>query len=48
MTDKSFQTLDEQIAILRSRGLVIEDEDATKEFLLLNNYYRVSGYSLVD
>lgn len=46
MTDKSFKTLDEQIAILRSRGLVIEDEDATKEFLLLNNYYRVSGYSL--
>lgn len=46
MTGKGFKTLDEQIAILRSRGLVIEDADDAKEFLLLNNYYRVSGYSL--
>lgn len=46
MPDKEFKTLDEQIAILRSRGLTIPDEQAAKKFLLYNNYYRVSGYSL--
>ena len=44
MPDKEFKTLDEQIAILRSRGLTIPDEQAAKKFLLYNNYYRVSGY----
>lgn len=46
MADKDFQTIDEQIEILRSRGLTIEDETEAKDFLLRNNYYRVSGYSL--
>lgn len=46
MADKDFKTTDEQIEILRSRGLHIEDEAKAKDFLLRNNYYRVSGYSL--
>ena len=46
MADKDFKTIDEQIEILRSRGLTIEDEAEAKDFLLRNNYYRVSGYSL--
>lgn len=32
--------------ILRSRGLAVVDEAQAKDFLLRNNYYRVSGYSL--
>ena len=46
MADKDFKTIEEQIEILRSRGLSIEDEAEAKDFLLRNNYYRVSGYSL--
>lgn len=46
MSDKEFKTIDEQIAILESRGLQIPDRDTAKSFLLRNNYYRVSGYSL--
>ena len=44
MADKDFKTIDEQIEILRSRGLTIEDEAEAKDFLLRNNYYRVSGF----
>ncbi len=43
---KEFKTLDEQIEILRSRGLNIGDVEKAKNFLLHNNYYRISGYSL--
>lgn len=43
---KEFKTIDEQIDILKDRGLTIPDEAKAKEFLLRNNYYRVSGYSL--
>lgn len=43
---KEFKTLDEQLEILQSRGLTIDDSKKAKEFLLNNNYYRVSGYSL--
>jgi len=46
MAQKDFKSLDEQIAILKSRGLSIPDEAAAKQFLYHNNYYRVSGYSL--
>lgn len=46
MAQKDFKTLDEQIAILKSRGLNTPDEAAAKQFLYQNNYYRVSGYSL--
>jgi len=46
MSDKKFTTINEQIEILRSRGLAINDEEKAKKFLERNNYYRVSGYSL--
>ncbi|MGM9641240.1 MAG: Abi family protein [Faecousia sp.] len=46
MEQKNFKSLDEQIALLRSRGLHINDVTAAKQFLHRNNYYRVSGYSL--
>ena len=46
MADKDFKTIEEQMEILRSRGLSIADEEKAKDFLLHNNYYRVSGYSL--
>ena len=43
---KPFKTIEEQIEILESRGLTIEDKSAAEQFLLENNYYRISGYSL--
>ncbi len=43
---KDFKTIDEQIEILCSRGLIVENKEDAKSFLLNNNYYRVSGYSL--
>ena len=46
MSDKGFKTIEEQMEILRSRGLTIDDETQAKNFLLRNNYYRISGYSL--
>lgn len=46
MAEKAFKTIDEQLDLLRSRGLTIDDESKAKQFLLYNNYYRISGYSL--
>lgn len=46
MADKEFKTIDEQISLLEGRGLSIPDHEQAKDFLLRNNYYRVSGYSL--
>lgn len=34
------------MGILRSRGLNIDNEALARDFLLYNNYYRISGYSL--
>ncbi|EGO9187948.1 Abi family protein, partial [Enterococcus faecalis] len=45
MNKKPFKTLDEQIIILRNRGLVISDDEVTKSILLRENYYNViNGY----
>lgn len=41
---KTFKTIDEQIQILRDKGLVIDDEETTKEILLRENYFFISGY----
>ena len=41
---KTFKTLDEQIEILKQRGLVITDLDKTKNILLRENYFFISGY----
>ena len=46
MAEKDFKSTAEQRALLVSRGLTIEDDSAAEEFLLHNNYYRISGYSL--
>lgn len=46
MAVKDFSTIEQQITILKSRGLSIPNEEEAKEFLIRNNYYRVSGYSL--
>ena len=46
MTSKEFKSIDEQIKILESRGLNIPEKETAKDFLLKNNYYRISGYSL--
>lgn len=44
MKSKTFKTLDEQIDILKSKGLVIEDIDETRNILLRENYFFLSGY----
>lgn len=44
MGNKTFKTLEEQIAILESKGLIIADHDAAKQILFRENYFFVSGY----
>lgn len=46
VVNKSFKTIKEQIDLLKSRNLSVKNEEAAKAFLLNNNYYRISGYSL--
>lgn len=41
---KTFKTLDEQIEILKIKGLVINDYDRAKEILFRENYFFISGY----
>ena len=43
---KVFKTIDEQIAILKQRGLIIDDEEHAKKYLLSQNYYNLNnGYA---
>ena len=44
MKTKEFKTLDEQIEILKNRGLVINDIDGAKRLLLRENYFFINGY----
>lgn len=44
MKEKIFKTLDEQIEILESKGLIVEDVDYAKEILFRENYFFISGY----
>lgn len=44
---KTFKTLDEQINILQSKGLIISDKENTKNILLRENYFFISGYRLL-
>lgn len=44
MTEKIFKTIDEQTDILRKKGLIINDEKKTREILLRENYFFISGY----
>ncbi|MGN1371609.1 MAG: Abi family protein [Candidatus Coprovivens sp.] len=41
---KTFKTIDEQIEILKSKGLNIDDIDYAKSVLLRENYFFISGY----
>mgnify|MGYP003468992462 CR=1 FL=1 len=43
---KSFKTIEEQIDILKDRGVIIEDEEVAKKSLANLNYYRLSAYTL--
>lgn len=42
--NKIFKTLDEQVRILEDKGMIIEDVERTKEILLRENYFFISGY----
>ena len=44
MKIKEFKTLDEQIEILKDRGLVINDIDKATSLLLRENYFFINGY----
>ncbi len=44
MTAKVFKTIDEQIEILKGKGLIICDVDYAKEVLLRENYFFIMGY----
>lgn len=43
-SEKVFKTLDEQIEILKNKGLIIDDIEHAKDVLLRENYFFVSGY----
>lgn len=44
MSEKNFKTLDEQIDILKFKGLIINNLDYTKEVLIRENYFFLNGY----
>ena len=44
MAAKVFKTIEEQLDILKSKGLTIEDYDKAKEVLLRENYFFLNGY----
>ena len=44
MKTKELKTLDEQIEILRKRGLVINDVEKAESLLLSENYFFINGY----
>lgn len=44
MAAKVFKTIDEQLEILRGKGLVINDYDKSSEILLRENYFFLNGY----
>ncbi len=44
MIEKNFKTLDEQVKILKQKGMTIHDEAYVKEVLLRENYFFLNGY----
>lgn len=44
MKSKIFKNLDEQIEIMRSKGLEINDEEFVKDILFRENYFFINGY----
>ena len=47
MNKKDFRTLDEQLAILRAKGLIINNEEYAKDVLLMENYFFLNGYRYI-
>ena len=47
-TNKIFRTLDEQIEILKAKGLKIDNIDEAKEILLRENYFFLNFYRLLS
>ena len=45
--EKLFKTIDEQLEILKSKGLIIEDEESSREILLRENYFFINGYRII-
>lgn len=43
-TNKEFKNLDQQVEILASKGLVVNNKDYAKEVLLRENYFFLNGY----
>lgn len=44
MDRKIFKTLDEQVELLKDKGLIINDKEYVKEVLLRENYFFLNGY----
>ena len=44
MVEKQFKNLDEQVEILRQKGLIVNDERYAKRVLLRENYFFLNGY----
>ena len=44
MAKKVFKTIDEQIAIMQNKGLIIDDIDSAKDILIRENYFFLNGY----
>lgn len=44
LVEKDFKTIDQQIDILRKKGLVIDDYDMVYNILLKENYFFINGY----
>ena len=44
MNKKEFRTLDEQVDILKGKGLIINDPEKVKDILLRENYFFINGY----
>ena len=44
MAKKIFKSIEEQVEILKSKGLIIEDEEYAKSVLLRENYFFLMGY----
>ncbi len=44
MTEKIFKTIDEQVDILERKGLIVDNNEKTREILFRENYFFISGY----
>ncbi len=44
MIEKQFKNLDEQVEILKHKGMIINDEQYAKRILLRENYFFLNGY----